>query len=137
VYERPNGTCPYLTFRSGLDPYQRIVLDTAVETFLRRQGHNVCGTEWGKALRQGLYEFRIRRSLATICHEAGIDVPPGTHPDRRLLLRVFFAVEGDRIVLLLSGYDKGADPSERRQGKEITYARTLLKEHKQTQRRRG
>jgi hypothetical protein len=37
---------------------------------------------------------------------------------------VFFAVEGARIVLLLSGYDKGANPSEKRQGREIKLERT-------------
>jgi hypothetical protein len=41
---------PYVTFAQSLDDYQRHVLDIAVRTFLARQGHNVCDTEWGKAL---------------------------------------------------------------------------------------
>jgi hypothetical protein len=44
---------------------------------------------------------------------------------------VFFAVCGAKIVLLLGGYDKGADPSDRRQQREIRLARRLLAEHKQ------
>jgi DNA-binding XRE family transcriptional regulator len=38
---------------------------------------------------------------------------------------VFFAVEGARIVLLLSGFDKGVNPSEKCQGREIKLARTF------------
>jgi hypothetical protein len=121
-------------FRASLDPYRQVVLDAAVSTFLARQGHNVCGTEWGKALGGGLYEFRIRRTLSAVCHEAGIDVPASAPPDQKVLLRVFFAVEGARIVLLLSGYDKAQDPSGRRQDREITHARKILKAH-QRQRR--
>jgi hypothetical protein len=135
IYERPDGACPYARFLAELDPYRRAVLDVAVRTFLGRQGHNVCDTEWGTALGKGLYEFRVRRTLATICREAGAEVPAGVSPDQKVLLRVFFAVEGAKIVLLLSGYDKGADPTAKRQDKEIKLARKLLTEHQQTRRR--
>ena len=135
IYEEPNGNCPYATFLKELDPYQRTMLDVAVRMILARQGHNVCATEWGKALRGGLYEFRVRRSLATICQETGRELPPGVDSGQRALLRVFFAVEGARIVLLLAGYDKGADPSERRQNKKIKRAKKLLDQHRETQRR--
>jgi hypothetical protein len=49
---------------------------------------------------------------------------------------VFFSVEGAKIVLLLSGYDKGADPAQRRQDREIKVARKLLTEHQQARRAR-
>lgn len=42
------------------------------------------------------------------------------------LLRVFVAFHGNRVVLLLDGYDKAADPSPKRQQREITAARKLL-----------
>jgi len=135
VYERLDGSMPYVAFAQSLDACQRLVLDIAVRTFLARQGHNVCGTEWGKALGQGLYEFRIRRTLRVIAAKAGAEIPAGINPDQKILLRVFFAVEGARIVLLLSGYDKGANPSEKRQDREIKLARTLLREHRERQRR--
>jgi len=51
----------------------------------------------------GLFEFRLR--------------------DSELLLRVFCHAYGDRIVLLLHGYDKGVDPSDKRQAREIAEAR--------------
>jgi len=41
-------------------------------------------------------------------------------------LRGFCHARGDRVVLLLGGYDKGADPSRRRQQREIETARRRL-----------
>lgn len=135
VYEALDGTRPFEALLAGLDEYRREVLVIALRTVLARQGHNVCSSEWGKALRQGLYEFRVRKSLSVLCHAAGLEVPAGIRADQQVLLRVFFAVEGQRVVLLLGGYDKGADPSEKRQEREIAMARRLLAEHKDTERR--
>ena len=130
VYERPDGSCPYDTFLKSLDPYRQIVLSIAVEEVLGRQGHNVCGSSWGKPLGRGLYEFRVNKSLEALCNEIGIPVPEDYAANPEILLRAFFAVEGARIVLLLSGYDKRKDSSQKRQDREIKDARKLLKEHK-------
>jgi hypothetical protein len=43
---------------------------------------------------------------------------------------------GSKVVLLVGGYDKGADPSEQRQRREIARARKLLTQFKERQRRR-
>ena len=43
-----------------------------------------------------------------------------------MLLRVFFHAYGERVVLLLGGYNKGKAPSERRQQREIATARKRL-----------
>ncbi len=64
-----------------------------------KQGIGVCGTSFGRQLGGGLFEFRLR--------------------DTGLLLRMFCHAFGDRIVLLVHGYDKGADPSDKRQAREI------------------
>ena len=53
---------------------------------------------------------------------------------QKVLLRVFVHFHGDRVVLLLAGYDKGDDPKERRQQREINDARKLLAEFKERQR---
>src|SRR5665647_1071608 len=45
------------------------------------------------------------------------------------LLRVFCHATGDRVILLLGGYDKGKDPARRRQDHEIEVARRRLAEH--------
>jgi hypothetical protein len=47
-------------------------------------------------------------------------------PPTPVLLRVFVHFHGKRVVLLLSGYDKGDDPSDRRQRREISRARKRL-----------
>lgn len=51
-------------------------------------------------------------------------------PPEEILLRVFCHAYGDRIVLLLGGYDKGEDPSKKRQNEEIEEARARLKRWK-------
>lgn len=63
---------------------------------------------WIKALGQGLFEFRIK--------------------DKNVLLRIFFTYRNGRIILLLGGYDKGLDPSAKRQQREIMLARRRLKD---------
>jgi len=43
---------------------------------------------------------------------------------------------GDKIVLLLAGYDKLASPSKKRESKEIELARTRLAEFRRRNRRK-
>ncbi|WP_144796189.1 hypothetical protein [Microbacterium paludicola] len=114
-----------------LPKYEQAVLLAALERVLTPQGSDVCSSEWGKALGGGLYEFRVRKSLKAIIEEFAR--PDGKKPalkpgdDRAVLLRAFFTVHGNRVVLLFSVYDKGRDPSDKRQKKEIARARKLLK----------
>ena len=42
-----------------------------------------------------------------------------SRPRQRILLRVFVHFHGSRVILLLGGYDKGKDPSEKKQQREI------------------
>jgi hypothetical protein len=136
IHDRPDGSMPYKTFRASLDEYTRAVLDISVKYILAKQGHNVCASlKFGRNLKRGLYEFKIGKPLATICNEFGIQVPPQFSDGKPVLLRIFFAVEGARIVLLLGGYDKKKDDSEKRQIREIGVARALLAEHKERQKR--
>ena len=44
-------------------------------------------------------------------------------------LRVFCHATGDRLILLLGGYDKGENPARRRQDREIKVARSRLTEY--------
>ncbi len=53
------------------------------------------------------------------------------------MLRVFFCTAGRKIILLLSGYDKGRDSSGRRQDREISRARKLLSAHQEAQKCAG
>ena len=112
-------------FFESLPGYEQTVLVAAIEHVLARHGIDICAGEWGKPLGGGLYEFRVRRSLRAILSEAGVDAPELAGADRDVLLRVFCAFHGDKIVLLYHGYDKKRDPSEKRQQREIARARKL------------
>jgi hypothetical protein len=99
---------------------------------LAERGPDVCWTAWGKALGEGLYEFRVRHTAKEIAAMFG-GTPPGGKAGERVLLRVFFHAHGERVVLLLGGYNKGKDPSERRQQREIGAARKRLDDFKARQ----
>ena len=63
---------------------------------------------------------------------AGSDAE-GTDEGEAVLLRVFFTAYGNRVILLLGGYDKGSDPSKRKQDREIATARKRLQDFKDAQ----
>lgn len=85
---------------------------------------------YGKQRGDGLFELWLRYDAGEILRSRGKparDEPQG----ERILLRVFCHVHGDRLILLLGGYDKGADPSKRRQQREIAEARRRLVDFRQ------
>ena len=55
--ELSDGTSPYETFLKRLNPYQRVVVTTALEAILAVEGIAVCRTEWGKSLGGGCTNF--------------------------------------------------------------------------------
>lgn len=67
-----------------------------------------------------LFEFRLRLNPR-------VDGESGS-------FRVFCHAAGDQAILLLGGYDKGRDPSRRRQALEIGTARRRLAEYLQRRR---
>lgn len=111
-------------FLLGLPQYEQAVLVAAIEHVLAVHGIDVCAGEWGKPLGGGLYEFRVRRSLGAILRAAGVEDAQVAR-DSSVLLRVFCTFTGARVVLLLGGYDKGRDPSAKRQQREIERARRI------------
>jgi hypothetical protein len=97
---------------------------------LERNGLDVCKSEWGKNLGGGLAELRLRhdeREILAGHSDTEEDQLPDASPES-ILLRVFFHAHGKRVILLLSGYDKGKRSSDRHQQKEIERARGYLKE---------
>lgn len=110
-------------FVRKLPAYEQAVVVAAIRHVLAVEGIGICDSEWGKPLGRGLYEFRIRRSLDTILRSAGL---PDAGGGREVLVRVFCSFVGNRVVLLLGGYDKQRDPSDRRQLREIARARAEL-----------
>jgi hypothetical protein len=121
-YEDASGDSPVRRWLTeGLTRAQRFALGQAMREQLQAKGVGVCGTAFGKQLGKGLFEFRLRRDASALALPGSL--PAGSS---RILLRVFCHAYGDRIVLLLGGYDKGADPSPRRQNDEIAIARARL-----------
>lgn len=86
----------------------------------------MASTAWVKPVKDGLSEFRVRHSAHDIVSmDAAAGLVPEATPER-ILLRVFVHFHGQRVILLLHGYDKGADDSPRRQQREIAQARKRL-----------
>lgn len=58
-------------FFLSLPEYEQVVLSAALTNVLEVEGIGVCSSEWGKPLGDGLFEFRIRKSLNSILAAAG------------------------------------------------------------------
>jgi phage-related protein len=113
-YEDPSGRQPVREWiKEQLMPADRRTVGAAMREILQEHGINVCGTRFGRQLGGGLFEFRLR--------------------EEGLLVRVFCHAYGNRVILLLGAYDKGRDPSARRQAQEIEVARARLAEWKARQ----
>jgi hypothetical protein len=120
-YEDERGDSPVRRWlRKELTLAKRQALGYAMQIVLQRLGVAVCGTEFGKQLGGGLFEFRLRSDLRDRSR-------PG-EKSGRFLFRVFCHAHGDRLILLLAAYDKGEDPSPRRQNAEIALARARLRD---------
>lgn len=129
-YEDERGEGPVLRWlREALTPTQRRAIGVAMAEILQAEGVGVCRTGYGKQLGDGLFEFRLRHDAAEILRSRGKPARPEPGGER-ILLRVFCHAHGDRIILLLGGYDKGTDPSPKRQQQEIAMARKRLADYR-------
>jgi putative component of toxin-antitoxin plasmid stabilization module len=134
-FQADDGSVPYERFVNGLSDVKFLALDAAVELVLCDRGIDLVRTEWLKALGEGLHEFRVRHDEGEIVRMFGAESSGVVGSGETVLLRVFVHFYGAKVVLLLGGYDKGADPKERRQQREIAEARRLLTQFKERQRR--
>ena len=132
-------TLEYYRTSAGDEPVRRWIFDKlgaplrraavmGLQHVLAERGLDVCGTEFGRHLGQGLFEFRLRYDETALRRRLHLVAPSSPGPSRRdpVLLRVFCHAYEDRVILLLAGYDKGADPSRKRQQREIDVARRRL-----------
>lgn len=97
--------------------------------------YDVPETEFGKALGKGLYEFRLRWTAKEVAEKVGAVLAETPAESESVLLRVFFCTAGRKIILLLSGYDKGVDGGGRRQDAEIARARRYLTAYREAGKR--
>ncbi len=134
-FEADDGTIPFQRFVDDLSDFKFVALDTAIDRVLSARGIDLVRTEWLKALGEGLHEFRVRHDADEVARMFGGDVPDAVGGPDKVLLRLFVHFYGQKVVLLLGGYDKGDDPKPRRQQREIAEARRLLGQFKERQRR--
>jgi hypothetical protein len=137
-YEDRDGDAPVLRWlREGLTPQKRRALGSAMNEILQHEGPNVVNTNFGKALGRGLFEFRLDQDIEQILARRA------KQPKRkdvagdagRILLRVFFHVHGNRLILLLGGYDKAEHTSHSYQQTQIELARRRLSSWRARERR--
>lgn len=114
-YRTESGKEPASEFIEGLKHEKRETLTSAILEVLRNQGIAVCGTEWGKNLGKGLCEFRVR--------------------DEGIVLRLYFHPFGQKMLLLLAGWDKGRFASRLREQQAINTARKYLSDWQVANRR--
>jgi putative component of toxin-antitoxin plasmid stabilization module len=134
-FEADDGTVPFERFVNELSDFKFIALETAIDRVLSVRGLDLVRTEWLKPLGEGLHEFRIRHDADEVARMFGGELPDAAGQREKVLLRVFVHFYGDKVILLLGGYDKGKDPKERRQQREVAQARRLLKQFKARRRR--
>jgi putative component of toxin-antitoxin plasmid stabilization module len=129
-YADENGREPCREWAEGLSPTKKAAFLAALEVVLIPQGINVASNEFGKSLGGGLYELRIRQTATEIRQRvAALSSGEVDYPPEAVLLRIFFCTAGRKLIMLMSGYDKGENSSERRQNREIENARRLMRAH--------
>lgn len=134
-YRDGDGREPCREWAESLSPQKNAAFRAVLKHVLIPRGLDVVAGDYGKALGQGLYELRIRWTAAEIEHKTtGLDLAD-VGPPENILLRVFFAAVGRKIILLINGYDKGEEPGERYQGKQIERARTMLTAYNESRKR--
>ena len=102
-----------------------------VDFALVPMGKDIAQSGYVKPLGQGLFELRVDHDAAELASVFGADLTARPDlgagaPVEGILLRVFCTFYGERVVLLLSGLDKGSDPKA--QPRAIRAARKLLGE---------
>jgi phage-related protein len=132
-YADEQGHEPVLDWLRRLTPGKRRAIGVAMFEILQHEGPRVIGTNFGKGLGGGLFEFRLDQDAAQVLARKGKRARREGALSSKILLRVFCHAHGDRVVLLLGGYDKGERPSARHQQAQIELARTRLKDWKARQ----
>jgi len=135
-YEDDDGNEPVLRWlREELTPQKRRAMGTAMNEILQYLGPEVVRGNFGDTLGGGLFEFRLDQDVKQILARKG-KKPKGRDRDEsgKILLRVFCHAHGQRIILLVGGYDKGEHSSQNYQQEQIAIARARLKDWKARQR---
>jgi putative component of toxin-antitoxin plasmid stabilization module len=127
-YVTASGSSPVLEWLRRLPEPKRAAWLAFVDFALVPMGKDIAQSGYVKPLGQGLFELRVDHDASELAQVFGAD--RSIRPEladlvaEGILLRVFCTFYGDKVVLLLSGLDKGADPKA--QPRAIRAARKLL-----------
>ncbi len=127
-YVTSSGTTPVLDWLKKLPEAKRAAWLAFIDFALVPMGKDIQQSGYVKPLGQGLFELRIDHDARELAQVFGVefsDEQKLTVPVAEgILLRVFCTFHGEKVVLLLSGLDKGADPKA--QPRAIRAGRRLL-----------
>ena len=129
-YEDVQGRRPVEKWIDGLSDQKAEAVIVALQEVLAVNGINLASGAWLKSLRSGLYEFRIRHSkneIQGMYKAANRGLVGGAEA---ILLRIFVAFEGQKLIVLLGGYDKGKNDKQSFQQAQIEIARKRLRDWK-------
>jgi hypothetical protein len=129
-YEDAQGRRPVEKWIDGLNDHKAEAVVVALQEVLAVNGISLASGAWLKPLGSGLYEFRIRHSASEIqaMYKAANKGLVGAV--EAILLRVFVAFEGQRLIVLLGAYDKGKNDKQGFQQAQIQIARKRLRDWK-------
>jgi len=129
-YEDEAGNEPALVFMRSLPGVKKRAIGVAINEVLQYLGPDVAEGNFGRNLGGGLYEFRLDQDAEQILRRSGKEPRPERDAGK-ILLRLFFHPHGDKLLLLLSGYDKGERPSRSSQQEQIHEAKAMLNRWKE------
>jgi hypothetical protein len=135
-YEDEDGNKPVLRWlREELTPQKRRAMGTAMNEILQHLGPEVVQGNFGDTLGGGLFEFRLDQDVRQIlARKQKKPRKKDLKESGKILLRVFCHAHGQRIILLLGGYDKGRHTSHAYQQQQIAIARGRLADWRARQR---
>lgn len=108
-FQDESGHSPFLEWsQKELGEEAREWLHEIIHRRLVIKGPDLSRTKWLSIIHYDLYQLRIIKN-----EKRG---------RQKILLRIYLCFETDNQITLLSGYDKGADPSRERQTEEIQKA---------------
>lgn len=128
---------PYLRwFLHELTRPKQLAAKAGVERILAYLGSAVVDTDWGDNLQDSVCELRIKRTAAETeaWWRSHYGLPyPEPEPHVEVLLRIYFHAYGDKVILLLGGFDKGAHPNHEQA--EVKQAKANLRNWREQQAR--
>lgn len=129
-YEDSQGRRPVEKWIDGLNDQKAEAVLVALQEVLAVNGIKLASGAWLKSLGKGLYEFRVRHSALEIQAMYKVANKGLVGGAEAILLRVFVAFEGERLIVLIGAYDKGKNDKQGFQQAQIEIARKRLRDWK-------